>query len=86
MAMAHGMHIAELTSLPAVVIEKQESIGAAIKVLTPHRGEVIIDYDELHWIQGTRARFPSEIAAQLRALEREAKEYLFEQWCKQNNS
>ena len=82
MSVTSRVHIGDLTELPARIVEKQESIGCAIIVQTPHKGEVVIDYDRKHWIQGVTAQLPSDIVDQLRVLERETYRHLFDAWKK----
>lgn len=78
--LTNQIHIANLTQLPTKVIVKNGEIGCAIHVLTPHKGEVMIDYDTTHWIQGTRDVLPSVIVEQLHCLEAEAHRHLFKEW------
>lgn len=71
-----------ITRLPVREIVKSDSVGGAIEVITPHKGAVYIDYKETTGMFTKKLvdKKYTEIVAQLRELDWEAKEYLLGQW------
>ncbi len=79
------------TLLPVKEVVKSGSIGNAITVKTPHKGEVIIDYQTEERVGfiftriEKREKSVTDIAMRLQDLEQEAKIYLLKKWLKNSN-
>lgn len=73
----------QFTSLPTSMHMKVGSVGGVIKVLTPHKGEVLLDwqYSGMFSVHETTA---SAMVVGLRRLETEARESLFKEWVSAN--
>lgn len=72
------------TRLPVRVLQKAEQLNNVLEVITPHKGVVFV---ELKTVDRGIFRQASEVEKntnyvleELRTLEREARDYLMEQW------
>lgn len=72
------------TRLPVQVLQKAEQMNSVIKVITPHKGVVFV---ELKTVDKGLFRQASEVdqstnyvLQELRTLEREARDYLLNEW------
>lgn len=74
----------DVTKLPVKVFERVNNSKRTIVVLTPHKGEVLIEEDELsRTMFGANARIDrdtEDVLRQIGRLEREAREFLFNEW------
>ena len=76
----------ELTILPTKEVVKTNSSAVSIIVQTPHKGEVVINYQEkdipMFGADRVNDREGSNIIADLLRLQSEAEHYLLEKWVK----
>lgn len=77
--MENSANIKEFTRLPATEIVRGDSAGRALHLVTPHKGEVVIEYHEQGMFR-EKNREMGKVLGQIRALEDEARDYLLGQW------
>ncbi len=78
------IHIQELTRLPVKEIRLVDRVGSDLRLMTPHKGEVIINLkEESFGLFGGGVQYDrhaEEVIEQIRELERESITYFFDQW------
>lgn len=79
------INLSEFTRMPAVEIARGDSVGRALHIQTPHKGEVVLDYHE-QGIFREKNKDMELLVSKIRNLEWEAKEYLLSKWLKDFNS
>lgn len=72
------INLQDFTKLPLKELIKAENMGTEITVNTPHKGTVLIPTKE-GWLFKTEVD-GKDIVSQILILEREAKEFLLDQW------
>lgn len=82
-----SVKLQSFTHLPVQEIQRVDGTGISAKVKTPHRGDVIIEYKEIHYpfLFGSVTetdKSSQEIISNLMNLEVEAKSYLLQEWKK----
>jgi hypothetical protein len=73
------VHLANFTKLPSVEMGLTSSMGRALRAMTPHKGEVVIEYHG----QGLFREKTNDMGAmlkKLRDLEDEARDFLLARW------
>ena len=69
----------QMTHLPANEISKSDGVGRALRIVTPHRGEVVIEYHEQGIFREKNVDM-GPVLQKIRRLEHESKDYLLGQW------
>ena len=77
-------HIGSYTNLPVSEVAKAGYSASSLIVQTPHKGEVIIEIKKIHHPMfggdTETEKTTQEIISELLLLQREARDYLFENW------